>query len=115
MLAWGMVPISNFGEGCVSRTFSHAAVNNPGVFTWVGGRDRSFLFVSCNAFHCEGVNNGSGAGLLPVASLRSVIVRCFLDSCRDATKFSQFGRHFNHGFVGYIQSLREFLNFLVFS
>ena len=28
-----------------------------------------------------------------------------------SSKFPQFGRHANHGFVGLIQSLREFLNF----
>ena len=30
----------------VSLTFSHAAVNRPGFFTGVAGRDRSLLFVS---------------------------------------------------------------------
>ena len=44
----------------------------------------------------------------------TLIVKRFLDSCEEATKFSQFGRHFNHGFVGFIQSLREFLIFSFF-
>ena len=57
----------------VSLTFSHAAVNSPGFFTGDAGSDRSLLFctfVSCRAFHCDSVNNGSGAG-----SLRYAVVR----------------------------------------
>ena len=42
----------------------------------------------------------------------TLIVKRFLDSCGDATKFAQFGRHFNHGLVERIQSLRDVLNFL---
>ena len=49
--------------------FSHAAVSSPGFFAGVGGRDRSFLFVSCKDFYCESVNNGSGAGSLCFATL----------------------------------------------
>ena len=55
-------------RGVTIRTFSHTAVNNPGLIG-VGGRDRSFLFVSRNSFHCESVNNGSGAGSAPLALL----------------------------------------------
>ena len=59
-------------RGVTIRTFSDTAVNNPGL-TGVGGRDCSFLFVSCNSVHCESVNSGSGpssgAGLAPFASL----------------------------------------------
>ena len=54
----------------VSRAFSHAAVNSPGFFTGVVGRDRPFLFVSCRGFHCDDVSNDSGAGSLPFAWLR---------------------------------------------
>ena len=54
--------------GVTIHTFSHTAVNNPGLIG-VGGRDRSFLFVACNSFHCESVNNGSGAGSSPLALL----------------------------------------------
>ena len=62
------------GESCNNcrrvtiRTFSHAAVNNPGLIG-VGGRDRSFSIVSCGSFHCEGANNGSGARSAPLALL----------------------------------------------
>ena len=62
------------GESCSSRrgvairTLLHASVNNPGLIG-VGGRDRSFLFVSCNSFHCDIVSSGSGAGLVPFALL----------------------------------------------
>ena len=54
----------------MSRAFSHAAMKSPGFFTGVGGKDRSFLFVSCRAFHCESANNGSGAGSFHYSSLR---------------------------------------------
>ena len=58
----------NNWRGVTMRTFSHAAVNNPGL-NGVGGRHRSFLFVSCNSFHCESANSVLGAGLAPFASL----------------------------------------------
>ena len=54
----------------VSLTFAQAAVNSPAFFTGVAGSDHSLLIVSCRAFHCDNVNNGSGAGSLPFASLR---------------------------------------------
>ena len=44
----------------VSLTFAHAAANSPAFFTGVAGSDRSLLVVSCRAFHCDNVNNGSG-------------------------------------------------------
>ena len=55
-------------RGVTIRTFSHTAVKNPGL-NGVAGRDRSFLFVACNSFHCESVNNGLGAGSAPLALL----------------------------------------------
>ena len=61
--------------GVTIRTFSHNAVNSPGLIE-VGGRDRAFLFVSCSSFHCESVNNGSGAGSAPLALL-SCASNCF--------------------------------------
>ena len=38
-----------------------------------------------------------------------------MDSCGDATEFPQFGRHFDPGFVGFFQTIREFLDFLILS
>ena len=48
-------------RGVTILTFSHTAVNNPGLIG-VDGKDRSFLFVACSSFHCESVDNGSGGG-----------------------------------------------------
>ena len=89
----------------VSRTFSHAAVNSPGFFTGMGPLVEivlSYLFLARPSIVRVSTMVPALARFL---SLRyTLIVKCFLD----ATKFPQFGRHFN-------QSLREFLNFLLFS
>ena len=75
-------------RGVTIRTFSHTAVNNPGLIG-VGGRDCSFLFASCNSFHCDLPECQQWFGCwIGSSRVAKLFVECFLNSGGETTKFS---------------------------